>query len=421
MIVLGILVSVLIVSAIELTFYMFLIPGPSPKPLHVRPLDKYLGRVAYFIAYILSLLRAPLGLLPYLVKLFIFFGLNIRYESARSTYLREVINMIGDFVNLGLTALLVLAVAGPAELQSLTLIFYIPLAAELIRLVTERVPITFSAMWQLIPHRSIVRMVQARQPSSVFCKWFVLRCTRYCCYYALSDTGRMQYVLCALKQRAASDRDMSMRLEYIQAFRIIPLRYGLRSGQVRDVAMAEVFIHSTWTNDPWLLVGMAIRRAPWIFDPRYLRRPFYYMTEANRLATLCVLEHARYSPPYAVFQFGHEIRVARLHLFYLVLRWLGADVGYKVNADGTFQFDQFICWLEKRFGCAQALAGQRPLYSDDEVIAEVLYSYNAGETVVAQDIASHYAYPLKYVEEVLLNKIEVARKKLELCHESNMI
>ena len=118
MIVMGILVSVLIVSAMELTFYMFLIPGPSPKPLHVRPVDKYLGRVAYIIAYILSLLRAPLGLLPYLVKLFIFFGLNIRYESARSTYLREVINMIGDFVNLGLTTLLVLAVAGPPALNA---------------------------------------------------------------------------------------------------------------------------------------------------------------------------------------------------------------------------------------------------------------------------------------------------------------
>ena len=421
MIFIGILVSVLIVSAIELTFYMFLIPGSSPEPLHVRPSDKYLGRAAYIIAYILSLLRAPLGLLPYLVKLFIFFGLNIRYESARSTYLREVINMLGDFVNLGLTTLLVLAIAGPPELQSPTLFFYLPLAAELIRLITERVPITFSAVWQLIPHRSIVRIAQARQQSSVFCKLFALCCNLYCRYYALSDTGRMHYVLCALKQRAACDEDMSKRLEYIQAFGIIPLRYGLRSGQVRDVARAEVFIHSTWTNDPWLLVGMAIRRAPWMFDPRYLRRPFYYMTGANRLATLCVLEHARYSPPYAVFQFGHEIRVARLHLFYLVLRRLGADVEYKVNADGTFQFDQFICWLEKRFGHMQASPEQRPLYSDDEVIAEVLCRYNASETIVAQDIASHYTYPLKYVEEVLLNKIEATREKLELCHEPKMI
>ena len=69
----------------------------------------------------------------------------------------------------------------------------------------------------------------------------------------------------------------------------------------------------------------------------------------------------------------------------------------------------------------QGLGGQRPLYSDDEVITEVLCRYNASETIAAQDIALHYTYPLKYVEEVLLNKIEATREKLELCHESNMI
>ena len=69
----------------------------------------------------------------------------------------------------------------------------------------------------------------------------------------------------------------------------------------------------------------------------------------------------------------------------------------------------------------QALARQRPLCSDDEVIAEVLCRYNANDTIVAQDLALHYTYPLKYVEEVLLNKIEATREKLELCHESNVI
>src|SRR5262249_34953912 len=151
----------------------------------------------------------------------------------------------------------------------------------------------------------------AQQHSHIFWKWAAYCSARYCRYYALDDTSRARYVLYALKQHAAREKDLSKRLEYIQPFRAIPQRYGLRSGMVRDVARGEVFIHSTWTNDPWLLVGMAIRRAPWMFDPRYLRRPFYYMTEANRLATLCVLEHARYSLLYAVFQFGHEIRVAR--------------------------------------------------------------------------------------------------------------
>ena len=59
----------------------------------------------------------------------------------------------------------------------------------------------------------------------------------------------------------------------------------------------------------------------------------------------------------------------------------------------------------------QALAGQRPLYSDDEVVAEVLCSYNAGDAIVARDIASRYTYPLKSVEEVLLNKIEFATNR----------
>jgi hypothetical protein len=405
MIVTTILICAALVIVIELAFYMFLIPDPARKPLQKRPLDRHLGTAAYFTAYILSLLRAPLGLLPYLVKLFIFFALKIRYDSARSTYFREVINMAGDFVNLALTFMLILALAGPPRLQIPTFIFYLPLAAELVRLTTERIPVTFSATWQLMPHRDIARLLQARQQSNVFWRCF----SRYCRYYALSDSARMQYILRALKQRATWDEDMSNRLEYIRAFRIVPLHYGLRGGRVRDIARGEVFIHSPWTNDPWLLAGMAIRRTPWMFDPRYLRRPFYYMTEANRLATLCVLEHARYSLPYAVFQFGHEIRVARLHLFYALLRRLGADLEYKVNADGSFQFDQFICWLEKRFGRGHGEPEQRSLYTDEEVIAEVLSQYSVDEATTAQDIASRYTYPLKYVEEVLLDKINTAR------------
>jgi hypothetical protein len=152
---------------------------------------------------------------------------------------------------------------------------------------------------------------------------------------------------------------------------------------------------------------MALRRAPWMFDPRYLRRPFYYMSEANRLATLFVLEHARYSLPYAIFQFGHEIRVARLHLFYSLLRRFGLDVEYKVNADGTFQFDQWICWLQARRGQRPDTPQQRPLYTDDEVIADLLQNYTTttDELLDAEQIAARYTYPMKYVEEVLMLKI----------------
>jgi hypothetical protein len=397
----------LFVFFVQLISYTLLIPDSSQKPLKIVSLDSCVGRVAYIVAYVLSLLRAPLGLVPYLVKIFIFFVLKIRYESAESTYFREVINMAGDFVNLSLTTWLILRVAGSPKMWPPTFILYIPSCAELVRLITERMPIIFSALWQLLPHRNIAKAIRWRQHSHAF--WKVAVATRYCRYYSLSDADRADYVLCSLKHLAACDEETSKRLEYIHAFRIIPQRYGLRGGSVRDVAKAEVFIHGIWTNDPWLLVGMAMRRAPWMFDPRYLRRPFYYMTEANRLATLFVLEHARYSPPYAIFQFGHEIRVARLHLFYSFLRLMGADVEEKVSADGTFQFDQFIFYLARHLG--DHIPKQRYLYGDDEVIEDILCRTHENETITAEEIATCYTYPVKYVQEVLLEKIAATRAR----------
>ena len=113
--------------------------------------------------------------------------------------------------------------------------------------------------------------------------------------------------------------------------------------------------------------------------------------------------------------------MARLHCFYGLLRWLGIDVEYKVNADGTFQFDQWVYWLLQRFGqhsdigepgrpqgCAPTfLRPDRPLYSDDEVIADLLH-HHASLELDAQTIALRYIYPVKYVEEVLLPKITMA-------------
>src|ERR1051326_6643256 len=277
----------------ELILYTPLIPYPCQKPVKPRTLDRLLGTILYFTAYLLSLLRAPLGLLPYLVKLFIFFVLRTDYESSRSTYKREVINMFGDIANLALSILLIYFFVGIPTFTLLTSLFYLPIMAELVRLLAERMPILFSAAWQLFPHQRLAQYGLVHQGSNNIWK-IAGRCfPRYFQYFSLDDAARACYVLTSLKQRASSDRDVLDRLAYLCAFRIVPLHCGLRGGRVRDVASAEVFIHASWTNDPWLLVGTALRRAPWMFDPRYLRRPFYYMTEANRLATLFVLQHAR--------------------------------------------------------------------------------------------------------------------------------
>src|SRR5947209_18043390 len=78
----------LFIFFLQLACYALLIPDPSQKPLRITSFDIYVGRIGYITAYLLSLLRAPLGLVPYLVKMFIFFVLKIRYESAESTYFR---------------------------------------------------------------------------------------------------------------------------------------------------------------------------------------------------------------------------------------------------------------------------------------------------------------------------------------------
>src|SRR6266699_1745442 len=211
MIITGFLVFV--VAAVELACYTLWIPDPLQKPLKIHSLDRQLGRAAYIAAYMLSLLRAPLGLLPYLAKLFIFFVLKVRYESAQSTYSREAINMAGDFVNLGVTMIAIWLVAGPPGMQLSTSILYLPVGAELIRFTAERVPITFSALWQLVPHRRIARGLLARQHPHTFWRLITHCFARYCRYYALDNSERAQSDLNTSRRYAASHSSMDYAAE----------------------------------------------------------------------------------------------------------------------------------------------------------------------------------------------------------------
>ena len=386
--------------------YTFFVPDLRRRWPWMRPLSRVGGKLLFGVASVLSLLRAPLGLLPYLVKLFLIFGLRIRYEAHRTTYARELLNLLGDVANLALSWWLIAWLITPFGPSGLLLLCYLPVWAELVRLLAERLPSVFSAVWQMMPHRRMAQGLIDRQRSGLF--WYLIfrSLALYCAYYALDDFERAEAVLRALKCRAGDDVEVSKRLEYIRAFRIVPQKQGLRGGMVRDVARGEVFIHGIWTADPWLLIGMALRRAPWSFDPRYLRRPFYYMSEANRVTSLFVLEQMYYSPPFALFQFGHEIRVARLSIFYGVLRWLGADIERKVWADGTFQTDQMIFWLRQRFSRSPQIE-PRPLSTDEEVLSDMTAAMMEGRALpTAQMLAARYVYPVKYIEEVLLPHIQ---------------
>src|SRR6185436_20003194 len=110
----------------------------------------------------------------------------------------------------------------------------------------------------------------------------------------------------------------------------------------------------------------SLRRSPWIFDPRYLRRPFYYRTEANRLMTLFVFENAQLCPLFAIYQFDHEIKSARFDAFFRIIRWFGYNLEETVRSDGSYNFDPLAKAILK-----MKVYESRALWTDDEVVADV--------------------------------------------------
>jgi len=370
----------------------------STAPRRTHAFERGCGALLYAIAYGLSPLRLPFCVLPYLVKLFLYFVFNLYYTTAGNRPLFEILRVTGDVLNWALVAALLALIAGQRD--SLPAWLALLYAVEAIRLITEKGMMVFSGVWQYLPHWRIACWLQSHP-------LIARHRIPYCEYYALNDEERLRYALAALKQHTSLDVELAQRLSYVSAFRIVPDDAGLRAGRVRDIAKGEIFIHRRWTNDLWLLWGQAIRRSPWIFDPRYLRRPFYYRTEANRLMTLCVLQYARYCLPYAVFQFGHELKAARYDWFYRFMRRLGVNLEETVRADGDSQFDPLIVWLDERLG-RRAPPALRSLWSDDETIADIRRRQALGETLSALTVAEQYAYPLKYVEEILLIRRELS-------------
>jgi hypothetical protein len=340
-----------------------------------------LGRMLYGLAYGLSILRLPFAVLPYLAKAIIllcFPSFYNRYWQNHSGWL--VIRLLGDLLNFAITSFLLRSMGG--------LIAEIAILAELLRLVFEKGQIVISAAWQMLPHRALATRLSNK--SGLL--------GRYCAYYSLPDEARIEAILTAIRQFSREDDEAARKIGSVRDLRIVPDLVGLGAGRVRDVAAGEVFIHRRWTADPFLLIGIAMRRGPWLFDPRWLGRPFYYRTQGNRLMTLFVLEHATYCLPFALYQFGNEIKSARYDLFHRLLANVGLDYDWPVQEDGTYLFDPLLIRVS-----GKAAPAGRPLWSDAEVIADL-----SGCHLTAHEIAERYTYPLEYIEDVLLPAIEAA-------------
>lgn len=380
--------ALLFLFILELLFYFWRTPTPIDRPVRPFAIESRLGSLLFAFALFLSLLRLPFALFPYLTKLlYVLLVRPYRIMPASSHYL-DAIRTLGDFFNFGLTILL-FRQANLSETAEPLVVFAV--AAEGIRLFAEKGQLLFSATWQLLPHR---RLAQWFIPHASRHSWLA----RYCAYYRLGDRERLQYIGQVIQNRARLNPAVRTKLAYFTAFRVMPDSYYLRAGAVRDVARGEVFIHRRWLNDPWLLIGLAMRRAPWIYDPRFLARPFYYRTGSNRLVTLFVLQNPRFSLPFTFYQFGHEIKAARYDLFFRLARWLGFELETRVSADGTYSFDPLLGWLQQR---RREQPAQRPLCTDEELLKEVTAELRQGKQVTPLAVATRYTYPLLYVNQVL--------------------
>jgi len=345
---------------------------------------------AYYFTYLLSLLRLPYTIAPYVIKLSLYYFLGNSFPRFWGNRFTQFGRLWGDFINFTFTSWLIYELTGSSVMG---LILFLILPSEAIRLIAEKGSMVLSALWQIIPHRSIAQRLSGSQHGML---------GKYKKYYILSDDERLAVTLRRLKAkvRLLKKTQTSLKLRYVNSFQIVSDSIDLRAGRVRDIAQGIIYVHAGWTNNPDLLRGQALRRSPWIFDPRYLRRPFYYRTEANRLMTLFVFKNAALCPLFAIYQFGHEIKSARFDVFFRLARWLDCELEDTVRADGTYAFDPLAKAI-LRHRPAVSINTTHALWTDEEVIADI-----SSKTIPsALEIAKTYTYPLIYIHEVLMQKL----------------
>lgn len=391
--------TVVVIPLISL-YYILYIPSQTNRYCsEILARTNSLGSIAYKVAYPLTILRLPYALIPYLAKTFIWFLIGPKREIYWSYPLPQFLRTIGDWANLVFTSGLIVRLT--SEIEAATPIIVVCLLAEYIRLAAEKGQMLFSAGWQMLPHRRI-----AQSLSKTECSWLKRCFAAYIRYYQLSDADRIRYIEGVVAHYTSTNQAAQKQLRYFHGFEIVSPTHPLWSGVVRNVSRGTVYIHRHWSNEPWLLIGQALRRSSWIYDPRILPRPFYYWSQANVLMTLFVLQNARLSPPYAFYQWGNQIKVARNELFHRILGYLNLSVEQHVRADGSYDFQPLeLSWIHKRLYAKSP--DVRALWNEDETVDEIL-SQGFESLPTQMEIAERFTFPSEYVDEVLYKKIETA-------------
>src|SRR5215208_1883921 len=106
---------------------------------------------AYYFAYILSLLRLPFALIPYLIKLSLLLSLRDSFTKFWNIYCVQLIRGFGDFINFVMLGMLFSKFYEASDSWTLRTILVLSIAAEVMRLTTEKGTMLLSALWQLLP------------------------------------------------------------------------------------------------------------------------------------------------------------------------------------------------------------------------------------------------------------------------------
>ena len=394
------------ISGAQVVYYCFFI---SPQyfltmQTKLQTVGKKRIKAIYGVAYFFGILRIPFIVLPYICKLICFFTFQEKFKDYWNLYSIQIIRLCGDFANFVLTYYLMLELYSFFPQPILFILIHFFVGAELLRLSAEKVPMIFSGIWQKLPHKKFACLshsINCAKQSTFLAKILF----RYCAYYCQCDHKKREQIIQVIKQLFEYEQEIIHKLDYVTCFTVFPNTYSLRAGSVRHVACGEIFIHKGWVNDPWLLMGQLMRRSPWIFDPRYVQRPFFYRTETNRLATLFVFGQGFYNLPYVCYQFGHEIKVARYDMFFRLFRLMGLELEDYVNKNGDYDFDPLIRWLARKVGIKVMAEQMGRMQTDDEVLKDICSMFPSQPILDELEIAVKYTYPLLYVQEVLHPKI----------------
>jgi len=383
------LLSFFIFFTANTVFYLINIPG---KKTAMPPANRKHVKRFMHLAGILSILRIPFAVIPYFIKFLLYLMLRKRFKEAWNFNVFQSTRIMGDILNLGVSFLF-----WERLLPDWALILLLPAAfVECIRLVLEKGFIVFSILWQHLSLENVSRQLRS----------FGMK-NDWVSYYSLTADEKMDI----LQRTACYWVEADSRFRYFSNFKLASPSAHLRTGSVRGIARGEIFIHRAWLNDPWLCLGLCARRSAWIFDPRYLPRPFYYRSQTNLLMTEFVFEHASLFPPFAFYQFGHEVKSARFGIFFKWMRALGLELEEYVQKDGVYLFDPFITYI----GCILGIEEKQkviPIQDDSVAIFETKTKIAQGQKIEPIMVAEEFSYPLLYVEEVLWQKIESAGEKI---------